>query len=381
MGKKNILLTGATGFVGAHLLSNLISQDDVSEVYLTSRNINKNFIVQNYEAIIKTLENFGINYSKENIKKVKIIYGNMLESRIGISSDILYHGLSEKIDVIYHVAAEVHHLKMYDDLKKANVDSVKEIADFSVNRKKKIINFISTMGSASKKNSNGKFLEDFPDSAKDDHSISMGYLKSKYEAEKILSNPNYRDFVNIFRLGYISADTESGIGLYENNQLMLFIKSCIQLGCAPDIKRFINLTPVDFASKIIGSYYFRENASHVMHLVNNSEYITWSEFIEFLNNEGFNVKEISFSSWQEDFKRSGKDNALYRMMLTYRRPDADNHILRFGKNIHEYNIDNVGLFCKKENIFMPKIKYDYLRKIFNHLLEVGFLTKKRVMIK
>lgn len=381
MDKKNILLTGATGFVGAHLLSELMRQDDISEIYLILRNVDKNIMVQNHEAIIPTLEKFNINFSKEKLKKVKIIYGNILEKKIGINSEVLYHGLSKKVDVIYHVAAEVHHLKTYEELKKANVDSIKEIIDFSINKKKKIINFISTMGAASKKDSNGKFVEDFPDNNKNDNSISMGYLKSKYEAEKLLSHPDYRNFVNIFRLGYISADTKNGIGLYESNQLMLFIKSCIQLGYAPNIERIINLTPVDFTSIIVGSHYFRNNAKHVMHLVNNREYITWLELVKFLNNEGFKINEIDLPSWQGHLKKSGRDNALYRMLLTYRRPDADNHIIKFGKNINEYNIDNVALFCKQENLSMPKIKYDYLRKIFNHLLKIGFLTKNGIMTK
>ncbi len=63
------------------------------------------------------------------------------------------------------------------------------------------------------------------------------------------------------------------------------------------------------------------------------------------------------------------------MLLTYRRPDADDYIIRFGKNISAYNIENIVEFCKQENIFMPKIKYKYLKKILNYLVKVGFVTK------
>ncbi len=156
---------------------------------------------------------------------------------------------------------------------------------------------------------------------------------------------------------------------------MLFIKSCIQMGYAPQIERTLNLTPVDFATEIVGSKYFRNHSMHVMHSVNCKQYVSWSELIDFLNDEGFNIKKIDLPSWQEHLRKSGKSNALYRMLLTYRRPDADNHIIRFGKNIHQYRMENIVSFCEENNIQMPTIKYDYFKKLLNYLIEVGFLTK------
>jgi thioester reductase-like protein len=375
MDKKNILITGATGFVGVHLLAKLIDQADVAEIYLISRNADKNGFLQTYDSIFPILNKYGLTYSKKSIKKIKILYGDISEPYLGIQ-DELYHSLIEKIDVVYHVAAEVNHLKKYEALKRSNVDCVQDIISFAKNKKKKIINFISTMGAASKRGAHSKFLEDFPDCSANDINISMGYLKSKYEAEKILSKPDIKAYVNIFRLGYISGNTISGIGMYENNQLMLFIKSCTQIGYAPTIDRVINFTPVDFTSEILSSKYFRDNSKRVMHLVNCSQFVTWVEIIDFLNEKGFNIKKIDLASWQTLLKKSGKNNALYRMLLTYRRMDADDHIIKFGKNLDEYNINNVISFCNEMNICFPKIKYDYLSKIFSFLTEVGFLTKK-----
>lgn len=372
---KNILITGATGFVGAHVLNQIIQEKSVSTVYVISRNISKTSSVEEPDSILPIFEKYSLEYTPSNAKKIKVIYGNILEPNIGIHQE-LYQELTEKLDVIYHVAAEVHHIKQYDELKKANVDSVETLIELAKKKKKKIINFISTMGAATKKDEEGKYVEDFTDNSSVD--ISMGYLRSKYEAEKILSAPSNRDFVNIFRLGYISSHTETGIGLCENNQLMLFIKSCIQMNHAPDINRLINLTAVDFTASIVGSEYFMSHTKNVMHLVNSREYISWSEIIDFLNNEGFYIKKISLKAWQELLKKSGRSNALYRMLLTYRRSDADDHIIKFGKNITEYRMNNVLSFCKANNIIMPKVKYDYLKKIFNHMYRIGFISRTEV---
>jgi thioester reductase-like protein len=231
------------------------------------------------------------------------------------------------------------------------------------------------MAAASEKDFLGQYTEDF---VRDRPvNLAMGYLKSKYEAEKILSSNRNNNFINIFRLGYISANKENGVCLYENNQLMLFIKSCIQLGFAPIIDRTINLTPVDFAASVLGAQFFRKNSNQILHLVNCSEYIIWIELIDFLNDIGYRIKLIELSKWQELLKKSGKSNVLFRMLLTYRRKDADDHIIRFGKNIHEYHINNIKNLCVNENIILPKIKYDYIKKIFDYLVEVGFLSNPK----
>ncbi len=80
--------------------------------------------------------------------------------------------------------------------------------------------------------------------------------------------------------------------------------------------------------------------------------------------------------WQNKLKRSGRDNALFRLLLTYRTKNAKNNILRFGKNIHQYHYEKTKSICEKYKIQPPQIKYAYLNVIFNYLNDVGFIKTK-----
>lgn len=367
---KNILITGSTGFVGSHVLKEVVTHKDIKKIYLLIRN------KSGKDHFFESLKKYALDFTNEEIKKIEFISGDVSKFKLGINSHN-YTNLYNIIDVIYHVAADVNHVKKYEDLKKSNVDCLNDLIDLSQNGNKKIINFVSTMAAASEKDSFGFYTEDFV--GESPSTLSMGYLKTKYEAEKILSSAKSDSSINIFRLGYISGNLENGVSLCEKNQMMLFIKSCIQLGFSPILTRDINLTPVDFTAKILGSPFFREKFGHVFHLVNNREYVTWIELMNFLNEFGYKIKLIELSEWQKKLIASGKDNALYRMLLTYRRKDADDHIIRFGKNIHEYHINNINNFCEREKIIIPKIKYNYIKKIFEYLIDIGFLPNPRFL--
>ncbi len=368
---KNILITGATGFIGNHLLYQLLNEENINYIYVINRNVNNLDGMFLGASPIINYNKWGIQIRSEDLNRVKTLYGDISKVNLGIENKV-YEELSENIDVIYHLAASVNHVKSYEGLKSSNVDSVAEIIKLSKSGKSKVINFVSTLGAAAKKDHENNFVEDFPD----DTPIfsSMGYLRSKYEAEKLLTVASSDSLVNIFRLGYISGHYDTGVSLYENNQLMLFIKSCIQLGYAPILERTINLTPVDFTVKILSSQMFMHSYNNVMHLANCDEYITWVELIEFLNKKRFSIKLIDLNLWQQLLIKAGRSNALYRFILTYRRVDADNHIIRFGKNIRQYQFDSINKFCKSNGIVFPKIKYTYLDRVVSYLIKVGFIS-------
>lgn len=66
MNKKIVLITGGTGFIGSHLLNELIQKDDVSAVYVISRNLDKSIVEQNYISILPILEKYKLSSSKKN---------------------------------------------------------------------------------------------------------------------------------------------------------------------------------------------------------------------------------------------------------------------------------------------------------------------------
>jgi thioester reductase-like protein len=367
MSGKNILITGATGFVGAHLLDKLAREKDVGQIFVLCRAGQGQLPIAR---VSEAFHRFCLN-DAGIADRLHAVKGDISEKRLGLSESD-YKTVCEKIDVIYHVAARVNHVLPYQALKAANVDSTAELMKIAITDKQKILNFVSTFGSASRRDEKGKFVEAFPDDSMLES--DMGYLLSKWASEKLLKKFNDAGFgTNIFRLGYVTGHRESGVSLSDDNQLMLLIKSCIQLGYAPRLPRLINMTPVDAAAEVMAVTEFRERAGQVLNIANTTEYISWEEIIEWLNDSGYAIQLLEFCEWQSKIRHITEENALFKFLPLYSRADAEQKVLRFGKNITQYHTDESSKLIRKYGIDMPKVKYELLDKYFRYLRKIAFI--------
>lgn len=222
--KKNVLLTGATGFIGSYLLADLLENKDIGRIYILSRKVDKN---NEKERLFTAFEKFSVPGHERlaAATNISVIQGDITQPCLGIS-DAAFEELCSEVDVIHHIAARVNHIRPYEVLKAPNVDSVADIISIAQKGRDKIVNFVSTLGSAAKKDKDGRYVEAFPGNAV--LNSDMGYLLSKWESERLLEKfQDQGGKVNLFRLGYISGHSHTGASLFTDNQFMLFIKSCI----------------------------------------------------------------------------------------------------------------------------------------------------------
>lgn len=368
--KPNVLLTGATGFVGVHLLDTLLKNKEIGVIYLLCRNIEEKNKTFRIEEAYKKFYLDGVDRLK-SAKNIKVIEGDITLPQSGISNAD-YQELCDEIDVIYHIAARVNHIRPYEVLKAPNVDSLSDMINIASSGKEKMINFVSTLGSASKTDEHGYYLEDFPGDTilKSD----MGYLISKWEAERLLGEFTEKGGkANLFRLGYISGHSKTGAALFADNQFMLFIKSCIQLGYAPILPRVINFTPIDYTVSIMALSKYMVKTGNVLNLFNYEGLISWEDIVTWLNNRGFSIKLLDFYKWQKKLLDSGENNSLYRFLPLYGVEGSHDKILRFGREIDKFHCEKTKEATSLIDYKLPKLRYDLLDTYLNYLQKKDFL--------
>lgn len=296
---QNVLLTGVTGFLGAHLLYELLKDNNVEKVYCIIRNKNLKTSKQRFEETINYYFNKDDNIENKIKEKVVIIDGNLVEKQFGLNSDD-YNILQYKITTVVNSAANVKHYAKKEELDKANINSVKNILDFCSN--KISLAHISTLSIA------GFRTENTTDKIFDENTIFMGqklnnnpYLLSKITAEEIILK---NDIVNskIFRLGNIMPRIIDGKFQenYEQNAFMNAIKIALELKQVPQefLSKNIELSPVDECTKSMIKILDFNSKNKIYHIVND-KLITIKQIVEILANMKYNVDIVGIKTFVE----------------------------------------------------------------------------------
>jgi amino acid adenylation domain-containing protein/thioester reductase-like protein len=363
---NSVLLTGATGFLGSHLLKELFYKTNY-KIYCLVRAASND---DGKKLIKKSLDNYALNVPMND--RLVPIAGNLCLPDLGLDKNCLL-SLAQDIDVIYHNAAFVHHVYNYELLRSTNVSGTVEIIKLASKIKNKKIHYISTLSAAiNHLADDGYIMEDFIHSNSLDN-IADGYSQTKWVSEKLFSEAVDRGFcVNIYRPGWILGGVMSKDNLMINNHLYLLIKSCVQLGYAPDWDLKLNILPVDFVSKLIIEISTCTQINDNVFNLSNENAITWRSIVRYLNEFGYGVKLIPSKNWINDhLKKVGRDNALFNLLPLYLDSSRDwVHSLSKTCSAFDLNTQNA---MKQINIPYPYINKELLFKCFS-LLQYECLT-------
>ena len=303
---ENILLTGATGFLGSHLLQELIESTD-ARIYCLVRSRKK---TNGMGRIKKVLEGYGL-WKDEFSEKIIPVEGDIRREGLGLS-DLWYEKLSRETGSIYHTAATVNWVFPYKGLRESNVMGTERMLRLACENIPKTFNFISSIGVCyastgpslvTEKETMVPFLRDIP----------LAYAQTKCVSEALVRQAAERGlFVNIFRPGLISGSSRSG----NSNPDDIFsrvLKACIEMKCAPDLDWILDYCPVDFVADTVARF-SRDNGSRskTFHLLNGKS-SHWRECILWLNFNGYPVQLVSYEGWLDRLRKeiNSSEHALY----------------------------------------------------------------------
>lgn len=371
---KAILLTGATGFLGVHLLYNLHYATDAKVYCLVRSQTEKSGLDRIQSALTK--------YKLENISldRIVILKGDLSEPLLGLSPQ-QFDLLAEEIDSIYHNGAYVHHLYSYERLKAINVLSTIELLKLATHKKNKQFHYVSTLSAVSEnKDHKSEVTEDFIFSPEPPKALLDGYNQTKWVSERLLTQASERGIaVKIYRPGSILGNFVTGVTLVKDNHLLLLLKGCIQMGYAPAWDGYLNILPVDFVSQIIVKISLDKNVKDRVFNIANNENITWINLINFLNTHIYSVKMVSPKVWQKKhLSNIDGSNALFGLLPFYMGIENYSYIEKLSqvKNIYIKNLEKI---MRKNKIVFPKIVI-FLERYFLSLKLKEFKNLKSALI-
>lgn len=197
---KCVFLTGATGFLGAHVLRELLRN-----------NVNVVCLVRNEERLRQTL---GRYFPKEyKYFKYKVVKGDIEAEHFGLN-DKEYSILVHKVDTVIHTAANVHHAGHYEEFERTNVWGTQNVINFCKDARA-VLHYTSTASV------NGVGTVAIPKSDKvfDEFILDIGqkyvqnvYIHSKYKAEEAVLLARADGLkANIYRIGNLTWRMSDGM--------------------------------------------------------------------------------------------------------------------------------------------------------------------------
>lgn len=231
-----ILLTGATGFLGAHVLREL-----------ERRQLKVVCLVRNEERLRPTLKNY---FPKEYEEfTYKVIKGDIETPHFGLTEEE-YNKLASRVNMVIHTAANVHHAGHYADLERTNVIGTQNVIDFC-----KDADAVLQYTSTASVNGAGTVMQSNPEATFDEFNLDIGqnymqnvYIHSKFKAEErvLLARADGLK-ANIFRIGNLTWRMKDG-KFQKNAQENGFLHRCRGLFKMGMYSQELAAYPIDFTA-------------------------------------------------------------------------------------------------------------------------------------
>ncbi len=248
---SDILVTGATGYLGMHLLRELLT-GTAATVHVLVRAATET------EARERLLAKLAFYFAGDVMeaqfdRRIRIYRGDLAQERLGLEAEA-YLELARTVDGIVHSAATVKHYGSYSYFESHNIASTERLLAFARTHRTKDVHHISTLGVATG-HIPGQAAAYFTEYDLDrGQQYENYYAKSKFEAEKRVVQARAQGLrTSIYRVGNLVFQSETGKFQQniEENAFYATLKAFVRLGMVPRLEADIDFSCVDWVSRAI----------------------------------------------------------------------------------------------------------------------------------
>lgn len=363
----DVLLTGSTGFLGAHLLHELLTCTD-STVYCLVRARDQEEAADRLKGTMRFY--FGEEEKLLLDSRVRAIPGDVSQPEFGLTKED-YQLLGRSVDTVIHSAAMVKYFGRYEQIRQINVEGTQKVIDFC-----KCFNcFLGHVSTVSvtgnylvEQNVTGLFTErDFYIGQNYKGNI---YVRSKFEGENRVFRAIREDKLKavIFRMGNLTGRHLDGQFQPNMAESAFYsaLKEIVISGAVSEkiMSEELEFSPVDNAARaillLLRSPIREGRIYHIM----NPKTLRVDELISELNTLGIAIRP------QAPGKRTGKDDIPQTLAgasvylksggeLAYSAP------IRISADYTVGALENMGYIW-------PEIDHGYLARMLKHMRENNF---------
>ncbi|KAJ5354079.1 hypothetical protein N7541_006643 [Penicillium brevicompactum] len=298
-----VFFTGATGFVGAFMVADLLRMREVHQVGCLVRASDVN---SGFERLKSAMVKYG-QWEDRFSDKILVLCGSLEDVYLGMGYE-RFHEIAKWASVVFHLGARVNYTQPYSMHRPANVVGTRNILRLASTGRNKALHYVSSIscfGPTGFVTGTSTITEDEPLL---EHVVALpydhGYAQSQWVVEGLLRRAMDRNFpVAVYRPGFITGHSRTGACNLDDFFSRL-IHSCTEMGYYPLLpnqrKEFV---PVDYVNATIlhiAGLPASSSLGHAYHIVppSREESIDMNHTMELAGAvSGRSMKGLPYSEW------------------------------------------------------------------------------------
>jgi thioester reductase-like protein len=271
---RSVLLTGATGFVGLHILVAALRRD--LTVYALIRGSDQ---AAAGRRLSDALARYGYDHRIAQHHRLHLVAGHLDQPRLGVSD--AEHAALARADAIVNAGGWVNFVLPYEWLAGANVAGVRSLITLAGQAPCSAFHQVSTLSAV----------------AVGGGVPGGGYNETKRAAELLLAGAADLGLpVAIYRPGFIGGSSQGRAPLPAAQLLWSFIAECARLGVAPELSGALDVVPVDAVASAIIDGVAAGPAPDAIDMTNPAP-MAWLDVFGELRSAGYPVELVSPGDW------------------------------------------------------------------------------------
>ncbi len=368
----NVLLTGATGFLGAHILDYLMREES-GKIYCLIRSERKD---DRRGRLLETLNYyFGGKYEQEIGRRIIPVIGD-------IEKETLADEMPADVQTVIHTAASVKHYGSHEYFHRVNCEGTKHVVNYAGKIGAKLIH-ISTISV-----SGNTMADDFTvyRSEEEKHfseqSLYIGqplenvYVQSKFEAERVVYDAILSGLdAKVIRVGNLTnrlGDFKFQPN-YEKNAFLTRVKALLEFGQFPEylMTLYAEFSPVDLTAEGIVRIAQYAGNQTVFHL-NSNRPVYFERFQEVIHQLGISMKVVNGGDFYKALQQTIKKAGTEYIFEAFQNDMDEQGNLVYDSNIHIENEFTVW-FLQRVGFEWNETDVDYIKGYIAYFRELGYL--------
>ncbi len=317
---SKILLTGATGFLGAFLVRSIYQyySHKKLEIYCLVRAESEQAAFDRIKANLKHYH----CWKEDMTSFLHPVCGDLSQPHMGLGEET-WKRLADQVEVIYHNAALLNFIYPYEYLKLTNVDGTVETLRLAGEGRAKYYHYVSSYSVYDTPDNQGQGQRLMEDAQLSNwRGFTLAYSETKWVSEKLVGAAQKRGLkAAIYRPGDI---TGAANGIWDvDDMISRTFVSAIQMQGIPLAAYRFHMTPVDYVAKaMVYISRNRECFGHAFNLINPQDQ-GFATVIQYIRNCGYQVRYIPFRVWKRRLKHSDvSDNAMVLLESLFENGDG-----------------------------------------------------------